>query len=107
VEYARSKEVEEDTTEDVHHLLWASDRLEIARGIEARLARIYTDLVMIEKFLHYRHSLLDWAKELAPKLNADSNRKLSIAEQCHRRWMRNGGSANYQREDEEDDDRFP
>lgn len=63
VEYARSKEVEEDTTEDVHHLIWASDRLEIARGIEARLARIYTDLVMIEKFLHYRHSLLDWAKE--------------------------------------------
>lgn len=107
VEYARSKEVEEDTTEDVHHLLWASDRLEIARGIEARLARIYTDLVMIEKFLHYRHSLLDWAKELAPKLNADSNQKLSIAEQCHRRWMRNGGSANYQREDEEDEDRFP
>ena len=59
VEYAKTKEVTEDTTDDVHHLLWASDRLEIARGIEARLARIYTDLVMVEKFLHYRHSLLD------------------------------------------------
>lgn len=103
VEYAKSKEVKEDTTDDVHHLLWASDRLEIARGIEARLARIYTDLVMIEKFLHYRHSLLDWAKDLAPKLNADKDRKLSIAERCHRRWMVNGGSANYRLEDDEED----
>lgn len=107
VEYAKTKEVADDTTNDVHHLLWASDRLEIARGIEARLARIYTDLVMVEKFLHYRHSLLDWAKDLAPKLNADSNRKLSIAEQCHRRWMANGGSANYQREDEDAESSFP
>lgn len=103
VEYAKSKEVKEDTTDDVHHLLWASDRLEIARGIEARLARIHTDLVMIEKFLHYRHSLLDWAKDLAPKLNADKDRKLSIAERCHRRWMVNGGSANYRLEDDEED----
>ena len=103
VEYAKSKEVKEDTTDDVHHLLWASDRLEIARGIEARLARIYTDLVMIEKFLHYRHSLLDWAKDLASKLNADKDRKLSIAERCHRRWMVNGGSANYRLEDDEED----
>ena len=104
VEYSKTKDLETEDTDGTYHLLWASDRLEIARGIEARLARIYTDLVMVEKFLHYRHSYKAWIKDLLPKLNADSDRKFSIAEQCRRRWMRNGGSreAIYQ-EDEEDE----
>lgn len=102
VEYSRSPDVEVDGTDGVRHLLWASDRLDIARGIEARLARIYTDLVMIEKFLHYKHSLLDWAQDLVPKLNADKDRKTSIAERCRRRWLHNGGSAYYEWEDEDD-----
>lgn len=66
VEYSKSPEVDTKDTDGVRHLLWASDRLEIARSIEARLARIYTDLVMVEKFLHYKHSLLDWAHDLVP-----------------------------------------
>lgn len=88
----------------MRHLLWASDRLEIARDIEARLAKIYTDLVTVEKFLHYKHSLLDWVHDLIPKLNADSNRKLSIAEKIRRRWLHNGGSAFY--DEEKEDDRY-
>ena len=83
--------------------LWASDRLEIARSIEARLARIYTDLVMVEKFLHYKHSLLDWVHDLVPKLNADKDRKLTIAERCRRRWLHNSGSAYYEWEDEDNE----
>ena len=79
----------------------ASDRLEIARGIEARLARIYTDLVMIEKFLHYKHTVRDWIHDLIPKLNADKDRKMNIAEQSRRRWMHNGGSSYYADEDNE------
>lgn len=100
VELNRSKTLDTEDTDGVYHLLWASDRLEIARGIEARLARIYTDLVHVEKFLHYRHTLKDWAKDLLPKLNADKDRKFTIAEQCRRRWMRNGGSSYYPDEDE-------
>ena len=104
VEYSKSPTSETEDTDGVRHLLWASDRLEIARGIEARLAKIYTDLVTVEKFLHYKHSLLDWVHDLIPKLNADSDRKLSIAEKCRRRWLHNGGSAFY--DEEKEDDRF-
>ena len=104
VEYSKSPTSETEDADGVRHLLWASDRLEIARGIEARLAKIYTDLVTVEKFLHYKHSLLDWVHDLIPKLNADSNRKLSIAEKCRRRWLHNGGSAFY--DEEKEDDRY-
>ncbi len=103
VEYSKSPEIETDDTDGVRHLLWSSDRLEIARNIEARLARIYTDLVMVEKFLHYKHSLLDWVHDLVPKLNADKDRKLTIAERCRRRWLHNSGSVNYEWEDEDDE----
>jgi prefoldin subunit 5 len=104
VELNQTPSMETEDTDGVHHLLWASDRLEIARGIEARLAKIYTDLVMVEKFLHYRHTLKDWATDLLPKLNADQGRKMTIAERCRRRWLHNGGSLYY--EAEEEDDRY-
>ena len=87
VEYSRRPGLEIEDTDGVRHLLWASDRLEIARGIEARLAKIYTDLATIEKFLHYKH-------------NADKNRKMNIAEKSRRRWMHNGGSDYYDWEEE-------
>ncbi len=103
VEYTKSPGVETDDADGVRHLLWASDRLEIARNIEARLARIYTDLVMVEKFLHYKHSLLDWVHDLVPKLNADKDRKLTIAERCRRRWLHNSGSAYYEWEEEDNE----
>ena len=103
VEYFKTPGQDVDDTDGVKHLLWASDRLEIARSIEARLARIYTDLVMVEKFLHYKHSLRDWARDLLPRLNADKDRKLDITEQCRRRWMHNSGSKLYEWEDDENE----
>lgn len=103
VEYFKTPGQDVDDTDGVKHLLWASDRLEIARSIEARLARIYTDLVMVEKFLHYKHSLRDWAQDLLPRLNADKDRKLDIAERCRRRWMHNSGSKLYEWEDDENE----
>ncbi len=104
VEYSKSPASETEDADGVRHLLWASDRLEIARGIEARLAKIYTDLVTVEKFLHYKHSLLDWVRDLIPKLNADKDRKMTIAEKCRRRWLHNGGSAYYEEEKEDSGD---
>ena len=100
VEYSRSPGLDVEDTDGVRHLLWASDRLEIARGIEARLAKIYTDLATIEKFLHYKHTVRDWVRDLLPKLNADKNRKMNIAEKSRRRWMHNGGSDYYDWEEE-------
>ena len=91
VELYKTPEVEKDDTPDVKHLLWASDRLDIARDIEARLSDIHTQLVLIEKFLHYKYTVKDWFLSFIPKLNADKDRKLNIAEQCHKRWMITGG----------------
>ncbi|MEL4865074.1 MULTISPECIES: hypothetical protein [Bacteroides] len=102
VELSKKPGSEVEDADGMHHLLWASDRLEIARAIEAKLARIYTDLVMINKFLHYKHSVIDWVKDLAPNLHADRDRKFSIAERSRRRWMHNSGSTHYEREEEDD-----
>ena len=103
VEISKKPGSDVEDADGMHHLLWASDRLEIARAIEAKLARIYTDLVMINKFLHYKHDVIDWVRDLVPNLNADRDRKMSIAERSRRRWMHNSGSAYYEREEEDDE----
>lgn len=102
VEYTKQPGIETEENEGTYHLLWASDRLEIARQIEARLARIYTDLCMIEKFLHYKHGIIDWVRDLVPNLSTDEGRKMTIAERCRRRWLHNGGSNKYEEEMEDD-----
>ena len=37
--------MEDTSTGEVYHLLWSSDRLEIAREVESRITQIYADLV--------------------------------------------------------------
>ena len=66
VEYAKSSPVESDDTEDTYHLLWTSDRLDIARQIDSRLTKIYADLVSLEKMMHYKHSIIDILRSIAP-----------------------------------------
>ena len=65
VEYAKSSPVESDDTEDTYHLLWTSDRLDIARQIDSRLTKIYADLVSLEKMMHYKHSIIDILRSIA------------------------------------------
>ena len=85
-----------------YHLLWASDRLEIARDIEHRLVNIHVQLVNLNKFLHYRHGVRDMLETLLPRLNADRDRRFNIAEQSRRRWMLNAGSGKYESDAVED-----
>lgn len=66
VEYAKSSPVESDNTDDTYHLLWSSDRLEIARQIDSRLTKIFADLVSLEKMMHYKHSIIDILRSVAP-----------------------------------------
>lgn len=40
------------------HLLWASDRLQIARQVEYRLSKIYANLVLTEKFMYTKDNIL-------------------------------------------------
>ena len=62
VDYAYSAPPEADNDEDSYHLLWVSDRLRIARQVDYRLSRIYAELLLLEKFMSSRESLLDYLK---------------------------------------------
>lgn len=88
-EYVKNKPMEADTTPDAYHLLWSSDRLEIARGIDVRLTQIYADLVSLEKMMHYKLSIVDVLRATAPYINDNQGRKLTIIEEGFQRWMEN------------------
>lgn len=108
VEYAKSSPVESDDTEDTYHLLWTSDRLDIARQIDSRLTKIYADLVSLEKMMHYKHSILDILRSIAP-LDTDHGRRLTLIERCRKRWLRNAANSAHSdtyngKYDEEDED---
>ena len=108
VEYAKSSPVESDDTEDTYHLLWTSDRLDIARQIDSRLTKIYADLVSLEKMMHYKHSIIDILRSIAP-LDTDQGRRLTLIERCRKRWLRNAANSAHSdtyngKYDEEDED---
>lgn len=88
-EYARTAPQEDTKTNDMYHLLWSSDRLEIAREVDSRLTKIYADLVSLEKIMHYRRSIIDVLKDVLPPVDDDQGRRLSLVEECHDRWMEN------------------
>lgn len=108
-EYIKSEPIEEDNTDDTYHLLWASDRLAIARQIETRLMNIYADLVSLKKMMHYKLSIIDVLKDIAPYINTDKGKKQTIAEKCRKRWLHNaaeemhsnGYNGKYDDEDEQ------
>ncbi len=86
--------MEDAATDDVWHLLWSSDRLEIAREVDSRLTKIYADLVSLEKMMHYKRSIVDVLKDVLPPLDDNQGRRFTLVEECHQRWMenaRNGG----------------
>ena len=108
VEYAKSSPVESDDTEDTYHLLWTSDRLDIARQIDSRITKIYADLVSLEKMMHYKHSIIDILRSIAP-LDTDQGRRLTLIERCRKRWLRNAANSAHSdtyngKYDEEDED---
>lgn len=87
-EYFRSEPPEADTTGDTYHLLWSSDRLEVARQVHTRLNHIYADLVSLEKMMHYKLSIVDVLRDVAPYINGERGRRLTLVEQSRRRWLR-------------------
>ncbi|MBD8983682.1 MAG: hypothetical protein EGR83_16825 [Bacteroides cellulosilyticus] len=91
-EYMKSAPAEEDQSEDAYHLLWSSDRLQVARQVDSRLTKIYADLVSLEKMMHYKRSIIDVLKNVAPVIRDDQGRRLTLVEQCRKRWLR--GAAN-------------
>lgn len=94
-EYIKSETIGEDVSEDKFHLLWASDRLAVARQVEARLMNIYADLVSLKKMMHYKLTILDVLGDIAPYVNDEQGRKLTLAEKCRKRWLRNAAESHH------------
>lgn len=91
-EYARTPPQEDTSTGDVYHLLWSSDRLEVAREVDTRLTRIYADLVSLEKMMHYKYTIIDILKDVLPEPDTDDGRRITLVEECHDRWVENARS---------------
>ena len=94
-EYIKNQPPEQDNSGDTYHLLWSSDRLEIAREVDSRLTRIYADLVCLEKMMHYKLSIIDVLKNAAPYINDEQGRRRTILDESFARWMNGAGSRNY------------
>jgi len=86
-EYAKSDPTAENTSSDIKHLLWSSDRLEIAREVDSRITKIYADLVSLEKMMHYKRSIIDVLKDVMPDIDDNQGRRQTILEECYERWI--------------------
>ena len=88
--YARNMPNEEGS--DAIHLLWASDRLDVARDVEYQLSVIYSQLVLLEKVMNDRQTIKDF---LTNQLLNPITRKSrgTIAEYALGRWTDAGDKA--------------
>lgn len=84
-EYSNKVDTSDDESDNSIHLLWASDRLDIARNVEYQLTEIYAQLVFLEHVMQARQSLLDFLKHQILDVVTRSGRG-TIAEYCLQRW---------------------
>ena len=99
-EYAKSEATQTEDNDDVIHLLWSSDRLEIAREVDSRITKIYADLVSLEKMMHYKRSFIDVLMDVLPEIDADQGRRRTLIEECYERWRENADPNGDDNEDE-------
>ena len=85
-EYSKSASTEDSSDDDTHHLLWASDRLEIAREIDSRITEIYADLVSLEKMMHYKINIIDMLRKYGPVVNDEQGRRRTLLEESYHHW---------------------
>ena len=74
-----------DEDEDGIHLLWASDRLDVAREVDYQLTSIYSQLVILEKVMQDRETILDFLKHKIFDVVSRASRG-AIAEYALTRW---------------------
>lgn len=81
--YANKEDNVDD--DDSIHLLWASDRLDVAREIDNQLTSIYSQLIVIEKVMQNRETILDFLKHKILDVVSRAARS-TIAEYALNRW---------------------
>lgn len=75
------------TDEDGIHLLWMSDRIDVAREVEAQLTLIYAQLVLIDKFLTQQESLEKYLKRTLLSI-VDRKSRGFLANYAFSRWRK-------------------
>ena len=86
VKYNYGRDVAEEDDPDAIHLLWASDRLDVAREVEYQLSNIYSQLVLIEKVMNDRQRVKDFLTNNYLKPITRKSRG-TIAEYALGRWQ--------------------
>lgn len=89
--YSAPPDIEDD--EDAVHLLWACDRLAVARDVDYRLSKIYAQLVLIEKYLRSRETLEDYLRRAMGMTVANTVNRYRIGNKSFRRWHRSATAA--------------
>ena len=89
--YSQPQDVGED--EKAIHLLWVCDRLAVARDVDYRLSKIYAQLVLVEKFMRTRETLLDYLKQTLGIYVLNGTGRTRLGGKSFRRWRRSATAA--------------
>ena len=91
-DYRKGQQIDTEEEDGLPHLLWASDRLAIARDIESRLVSIYAKLAMLERYIMTSRSLKSMLFNTI--LNGiDHSKRRSIGIEALNRWKESAGQA--------------
>lgn len=93
VNYAKSSPDQVEDDDEAFHLLWVSDRLRVARDVDARLSKIYAELVLVEKFMRQRMELEEVMHSLLGLGGIGDNLRSKVGRRSFRRWFRAACSA--------------
>lgn len=85
LDYQKSQNVEADDDEDKIHLLFASDRLEVARGVLDKLVQINSQLMTMERLLYYKKTLKGFFGAILGALK-DGSERGDIAHAAFLEW---------------------
>ena len=91
-DYRKGQQIDAEEDEGLPHLLWASDRLAIARDIESRLVTIYAKLCMLENYIRTSRSLKSTLFNTILN-DIDHSKRRSIGIEALNRWKESAGQA--------------
>lgn len=102
MKYNKSNGNDSTEVDNAFHLLWVSDRLDVARQIEADLAEINAQLIFIEMGMTSKQRLIDFLKSALPNFIGREGRS-AIAQYALGRWQQASLNAMYHIRQEEPD----
>ena len=91
-DYTPGTQVDAEDDDGLPHLLWASNRLAIARDVEARLVTIYTKLAMLERYILTSRSLKEMIFNSIMN-GIDHSKRRSIGIEALNRWKESASQA--------------